>query len=405
MDGGAAVNGEQSHWSDTESVLVRLGLVDPDGQPIEPAGSPDATADARRPDATPAGATPAGATSTGAASTGAASTGEAVADGTVGERPAVFPIGAAPHPITIAEPVPTFDALVARTRARARADDEPPRPTPSGPLGPAPEPIGPPAEHPLAPRLARALPGRRFVQRLLPGRPSAQNVEPRASESPAWAEPAPANPAGWTPGGTGPVPVDVTTSRPAPSGSTPAPIGPAPTTQPSGLGRTASPTPSGPAPTEPSTSPTPSSGRMSASPAPSSGPASTALPARPSGPASAARPSGPVTKRPRRRLTPAQWRTVALVAAVVAVLAIVAVPAAVLSWRSALGDNPNAVDVLGGGLGVAGFVLLATGALKAARADAGEKSTQSLPALLARPGALPVAVGVALLLCAALTVN
>ncbi|WP_073250667.1 hypothetical protein [Cryptosporangium aurantiacum] len=313
-----------SHWSDTESVLVRLGLVDPDGRPLGTSADADA----------PNGAVPDPATD--------------------GERPAVFPIGAVPHQITIAEPVPTFDALVARTRARARDDDEAPRRVLSGPFGPAPEPPGEPAEHPLAPRLARVLPGR-LVQRLLPGRPPALEGVPTATDSPTPTGPGAtgsvpggaASPSGATAkGASGPVPVDIVTPRPIPSRSAPAPFEPPPSSEASGPRR-----------------------------------------------------------RPRRGPTPAQWRSGGLIAAVVAVLLVVAVPAAVASWRSALAEAPSAAAALGGGLGVAGFVLFAVGVLTAARAGAGEDSARSLPALLARPGALPIVLGLALLFCAAIAVG
>ncbi|WP_035857108.1 hypothetical protein [Cryptosporangium arvum] len=87
------------------------------------------------------------------------------------------------------------------------------------------------------------------------------------------------------------------------------------------------------------------------------------------------------------------------------VLLATAVPAAVVSWRSALAVVPDAGGALGGGLGVIGLILLAVGVLKGARAGSIAGSTQSLPALLARPGALSVTLGIAVLLCAAIAVG
>ncbi|MFG1923688.1 hypothetical protein [Cryptosporangium sp. NPDC048952] len=120
------------------------------------------------------------------------------------------------------------------------------------------------------------------------------------------------------------------------------------------------------------------------------------------GPSRSAAPTRP-RKPLRRRPTPAQWRSGARTALVLVVLLAAAVPATVLSWRSALADVPDSGGAVGGGLATVGLILLAVGTLKGAKAPA--PSTQSLPALLARPGALPIVLGVAVLLCAAIAVG
>lgn len=113
------------------------------------------------------------------------------------------------------------------------------------------------------------------------------------------------------------------------------------------------------------------------------------------------RPGGGRRTREARR----RWAKAGLVTAVVFVLAVVAVPVAVLSWRSALGAEPNSVSVLGAGLALVGLALLAGGLI--GLIVAGRSADPAPPAsfaalLLGRPGALLMAIGVALLLCAAL---
>ncbi|WP_344654085.1 hypothetical protein [Cryptosporangium japonicum] len=320
----------RSHWPETESVLVRLGLVDKDGRVLE-ASRPVEAGEAADPDDEPGGA---------------------------------FPIGSVPHPITIAEPVPTFDALVARTRARVKSGDDTQRMSPPGPLGPGPEVSDSAAATPsFGARLVAMLPSREAVRRFLPARAVGRTVE-RAEDAPgdgstgselvntqvgsemsesALPEAGDRGTQGEISGAGGPVPLEVAAARPYPGGSAPAPVD--------------------------------STSR-----------------------------SVPAKKAPRRRPTPAQWRSGARTALVLVMVVATAVPAAVVSWRSALAEVPDAGGALGGGLGVVGLVLLAVGVLKGARSGVAG-STQSLPALLARPGALSVIVGIAVLLCAAIAVG
>ena len=99
------------------------------------------------------------------------------------------------------------------------------------------------------------------------------------------------------------------------------------------------------------------------------------------------------------------WAKAGLVTVVLLVLAVAAVPVAVLSWRSALGAEPSPASVFGAGLALVGLALLAGGLIGLILADpsADPAPPASFAALLlGRPGALLTAVGVALLLCAAL---
>lgn len=306
----------RSYWPETESVLVRLGLVEKDGRAV---------------DASPP-------------------TDDAACAGTDDDGAGTFPIGSIPHPITIAEPVPTFDALVSRTRARAKASDDTQRLAPPGPLGPGPQ----------APRIAAAPSARPFGQRLVSMLPTRASMRRLLSARPVRAK--------------------ARAGSPDPASGTRTPVrSAAPASRPAGT----------------------TSGEATVA---------DAVPARAGAGASGARSSRVRTsrpaRRPRGRLTPAQWRSGARTALVLVVLLLTAAPAAVLGWRSALAEAPDAGGVVGGGLGVVGLILLAVGVLRGTRAgSAAEGGTQSPATLLARPGALSAVLGVAVLLCAAIAVG
>ena len=122
--------------------------------------------------------------------------------------------------------------------------------------------------------------------------------------------------------------------------------------------------------------------------------------------AASSKPRRPVVWRPE---TLRRWAKAGLVSVIVLGLAAAGVPAAMLSWRSALGVEPSPASVLGGGLALVGLALLAGGLIGLVIAERpAEPSAHQTPPpsfsslLLGRPGALLAALGVAVLVCAAL---
>ncbi|MFI5957221.1 hypothetical protein [Cryptosporangium sp. NPDC051539] len=345
-----------SHWSDTESVLQRLGLVDADGRPIE--GS------AERPVEHP---------------------GVFALDGTTVPPP--------PHPITIAEPVPAFDDLVARTRARARASEETTQKLPQpGPFGPGPDTAEVPVEHPLSPRpgtyaldaapaSAQAAPASlRAAPVSAPAAPASLQALPADVEPPTPADARPPAQRAEPRPGHALLPVRKLVQRLLLPGRPPRtremPVGP-PAAEPARRGPDAM-----EAPPEPSASPERPASLERAVPMPE-----------------------PQPRPVRRRPTPKQWRRAGRIAGIVAVLLVAAIPAAGLSWRAAWGADADPAGALGGGFGVVGLALLAAGAIARVRSGPGERRPATLPQVLARPGALAIVVGLAILFCAALAVN